>query len=86
MRRLPATEVEDLLEILTRRYEVGATVISSNRPIEDWGQVLGDIAAAGAILDRFLHQAEIVQLEGKSYRMHHRQQRCSATNLTAKAG
>jgi DNA replication protein DnaC len=77
MRRLPPTAAEDLLEIFTRRYEVGATVLSSNRPIEDWGHVLGDTAAAGAMLDRFLHHAEIVQLQGKSYRMHDRQRRRS---------
>lgn len=74
MRRLPPTAAEDLLEIFTRRYEVGATVVSSNRPIEDWGQVLGDTAAVGAMLDRFLHHAEIVQLNGKSHRMHDRRQ------------
>jgi DNA replication protein DnaC len=86
MRKLPATAAEDLLEILTRRYEVGATVITSNRPIEDWGQMLGDTAAAGAMLDRFLHHAEIVQLKGKSYRMHDRQRsRRSARDLTAEA-
>ena len=86
MRKLPATAAEDLLEILTRRYEVGATVITSNRPIEDWGQMLGDTAAAGAMLDRFLHHAEIVQLKGKSYRMHDRQKsRRSGSHLTAEA-
>ena len=87
MRRLPPTAAEDLLEILTRRYETGATVISSNRPIEDWGQLLGDTAAAGAMLDRFLHHAEIVQLKGRSYRMHDRQRRRSqGDELTTMAG
>lgn len=79
MRRLPPTAAEDLLEIFTRRYEVGATLLSSNRPIEDWGQVLGDTAAVGAMLDRFLHHAEILQLKGKSYRMHDRQRRKGLT-------
>lgn len=84
MRKLPATAAEDLLEVLTRRYEIGATVISSNRPIEDWGVVLGDTAAAGAMLDRFLHHAEIVLLKGKSYRMYDRQQqRRRSPDLTA---
>ena len=83
MRRLPPTAAEDLLEILTRRYEVGATVISSNRPLDDWGEILGDTAAAGAMLDRFLHHAEIIQLKGRSYRMHDRQRHRSApTDLT----
>jgi DNA replication protein DnaC len=46
-----------------------------NRPLEDWGQVLGDAAAAGAILDRFLHYAEVIQITGKSYRLHSRERR-----------
>ena len=82
MRRLPTTAAEDLLEVFTRRYEVGATVVSSNRPIEDWGQLLGDTAATGAMLDRFLHHADVVHLQDKSYRMHDRQQRRSPEDLT----
>ena len=73
MRRLPSTAAEDLLEMFARRYEKGAIVLTTNRPLEDWGQVLGDTAAAGAILDRFLHHAEIIRLQGRSYRMHERQ-------------
>lgn len=61
--------VEDLLEIFVRRYEKGSIILTTNRPLEDWGQVLGDTATAGAILDRFLHHAEVVQLKGRSYRM-----------------
>lgn len=75
MRRLPPTAAEDLLEVFTRRYETAATILTTNRPVEDWGQILGDNAAAGAILDRFLHHAEIIRLQGRSYRMHDRQQR-----------
>ena len=74
MKRLPPTAAEDLLEIVVRRYEKGAIVITSNRPLEDWGQVLGDTAAAGAILDRFLHHAEVIRLQGKSYRMFNRRE------------
>lgn len=74
-RTLPANAAEDLLEIFTRRYETGATILSSNRPIEDFGTVLGDNVAAGVLLDRFLHHAEIVQLQGRSYRIHDRQRR-----------
>jgi len=75
MRRLPPTAAEDLLEVFTRRYEQGAIILTTNRPLEDWGQVLGDTAAAGAILDRFLHHAEVIRLMGRSYRMYERQQR-----------
>jgi DNA replication protein DnaC len=74
MRHLPPTAAEDLLEVFVRRYEKGAIIVTSNRPLEDWGKVLGDTAAAGAILDRFLHHAEIIKLEGRSYRMYDRKE------------
>lgn len=75
MRQLPRSAAEDLLEVVTRRYERGAIILTSNRPLEDWGKILGDTAAAGAILDRFLHHADVLTLGPKSYRMHERQQR-----------
>ncbi len=74
MRHLPPTAAEDLLEVFIRRYEKGAIIVTSNRPLEDWGKVLGDTAAAGAILDRFLHHATSIKLEGRSYRMHDRKE------------
>jgi DNA replication protein DnaC len=74
MRRLPPTAAEDLLEVFVRRYEKGAIILTTNRPLEDWGQVLGDTATAGAILDRFLHHAEVVQLQGRSHRMQNRRE------------
>lgn len=74
MKRLPPTAAEDLLEVFVRRYEKGAIILTTNRPMEDWGQVLGDTAAAGAILDRFLHHAEVIRLQGRSYRMHNRRE------------
>lgn len=83
MRRLPPTAAEDLLEVFTRRYESGAILVSSNRPVEDWGQVLSDTAAAGALLDRFLHHAEIIRLQGRSWRVHDRQQRRRSTSSDA---
>ena len=81
--QVPPTAAEDLLEVVTRRYEVGATIFTSNRPIEDWGTVLGDTAAAGALLDRFLHHAEIIKITGKSFRMHDRRRSRSPAALTA---
>jgi len=74
MKRLPPTAGEDLLEIFMRRYEKGVVILTTNRPLEDWGQVLGDTAAAGAILDRFLHHAKVIRLQGRSYRMHNRRE------------
>jgi DNA replication protein DnaC len=45
MRKLPLTAAEDLLEIVMRRYERASTLLTSNRPVEDWGKLLGDVAA-----------------------------------------
>jgi len=81
MRRLPATAAEDLLEIFMRRYEKGAIIVTSNRPVEDWGKILGDNTAAGVILDRFLHHAEIIKLDGKSYRMHDRREQLKQVSI-----
>jgi len=72
MKRLGPNAAEDLLEIFIRRHEKASTIITTNRPTEDWGQLLGDVPATTAILDRFLAHAEIIQMQGKSYRLHHR--------------
>jgi DNA replication protein DnaC len=69
MKQLPKRSGEYLFEIILRRYETRSTVMTSNRPLEDWGKLLGDVASATAILDRFLHHAEVVQITGKSYRL-----------------
>ena len=68
MRKLPATAAEDLLEIVMRRYERTSTVLTSNRPVEDWGKLLGDAAAVTAMLDRLLHHAHIVKCGPRSWR------------------
>jgi len=57
MRKLPHTAAEDLLEVIMRRYERASTRLTSNRPIDDWGTLLGDTAAVTALLDRLLHEA-----------------------------
>ena len=69
MKQLPKRSGEYLFEIIMRRYENRSTVMTSNRPIEDWGKLIGDVPSATAILDRFLHHAEVITLTGKSYRL-----------------
>jgi DNA replication protein DnaC len=81
IKQLPPKSGELLFEIIMRRYEIRATLMTSNRPIEDWGKLLGDVPAATAILDRFLHHAEIVQITGKSYRLKDRAARTSPSML-----
>ena len=66
---LPKRSGEYLFEIIMRRYETKSTIMTSNRPLEDWGKLIGDVPSATAILDRFLHHAEIVTITGRSYRL-----------------
>ena len=68
MRKLPQTAAEDLLEIVMRRYERASTLLTSNRPVEDWGKLLGDTAAVGSMLDRLLHHGHVVKFGPRSWR------------------
>src|SRR6516162_2986872 len=77
MKQLPKRSGEYLFEIVMRRYEKRSTMMTSNRPLEDWGKLIGDVPAATAILDRFLHHAEIIQITGKSYRLRHQGRQAS---------
>jgi len=69
MKQLPKRSGEYLFEIIMRRYEVRSTMMTSNRPLEDWGKLIGDVPSATAILDRFLHHAEVITITGRSYRL-----------------
>jgi DNA replication protein DnaC len=69
MKNLPRKSGEILFEIIMRRYENRSTIMTSNRPIEEWGKLLGDVPSATAILDRFLHHATIIAINGRSYRL-----------------
>jgi DNA replication protein DnaC len=66
---LPPKSGEILLEIILRRYENRSTLMTSNRPIEEWGKLLSDVPAASAILDRLLHHADVIAITGRSYRL-----------------
>jgi DNA replication protein DnaC len=68
MRKLPLTAAEELLEIIMRRYERASTLLTSNRPVEDWGKLLGDAAATSAMLDRLLHHGHLLKCGPKSWR------------------
>jgi DNA replication protein DnaC len=69
LKQLPKRSGEYLFEIIMRRHELRSTLMTSNRPLEDWGKLIGDVPAATAILDRLLANAEILQITGKSYRL-----------------
>lgn len=75
MRKLPLTAAEDLLEVIMRRYERASTIVTSNRPVDDWGKLLGDAAAVSAMLDRLLHHGHLLKCGPRSWR--------TKTDLTA---
>jgi DNA replication protein DnaC len=79
MKQLPKRSGEYLFEIILRRYETRATMMTSNRPLDDWGKLLGDVPSATAILDRFLHHAATITITGKSYRL--RQQAAQSVTI-----
>jgi DNA replication protein DnaC len=68
MRKLAYTAAEDLLELIMRRYERASTLLTSNRPVDDWGKLLGDTAAVTALLDRLLHHAHVLKCGPRSWR------------------
>ena len=70
MRKLPPTAAEDLLELVMRRYERASTLFTSNRPVDDWGKLLGDSAAVSAMLDRLLHHGHVLKCGPRSWRTH----------------
>jgi DNA replication protein DnaC len=58
-----------LFQLVNRRYESRSTIVTSNRPVRDWGLILGDSTAATAILDRLLHHSCVLTINGDSYRL-----------------
>ena len=69
MKQLPKRSGEYLFEIIMRRHELRSTMMTTNRPLEDWGKLIGDVPSASAILDRFLQSAEVLKITGRSYRL-----------------
>lgn len=69
MKELGRPAGETLLEIIMRRHGLRSTLMTTNRPLDDWGKLLGDTATASAILDRLLGAAELIIIKGRSYRL-----------------
>lgn len=67
-KKIPTEFIDGVFEVIRKRYETGSIIITSNRNFEDWGNIFGDIVMASAIIDRIVHHAEIVKIEGDSYR------------------
>ncbi len=58
-------------QLMSRRYEHAATVLTSNESFDQWGEVFGDDVMASALIDRLVHHCHIVNIRGNSYRMRH---------------
>jgi DNA replication protein DnaC len=69
LRRLPPNAGDELADVLMSRYEKSSVVITSNRGVEDWGKLLGDVVVVAPLLDRIMHHGRLLKFEGKSYRL-----------------
>ena len=66
---MPAEAASHFFQVVSRRYEHGSIVLTTNRHIADWGAIFDDTTVAAAILDRLLHHATVLSINGDSYRM-----------------
>ncbi len=69
LRELPLNAGEKLADVLMSRYEKFSTILTSNRPIEDWSKLLGDVVVVAPLLDRLMHRGNLLKFEGKSWRL-----------------
>jgi DNA replication protein DnaC len=69
LRKLPANAGDELADVLMSRYEKLSTLITSNRPIEDWPKLLGDVVLVTPLLDRLMHRGHLLKFDGKSWRL-----------------
>ena len=69
LRRLPDNAGDELADVLMSRYEKHATLITSNRPVEAWARLLGDVVPVTPLPDRLMHHAHLLRFEGKSWRL-----------------
>ena len=69
LRRLPENACDELIEIIMNRHEKSSTIITSNRPVDDWGKLLGDVVSVAPMLDRLMHHGHLLKFEGKSWRL-----------------
>ena len=83
LRKLPASAGDELADVLMSRYEKASTVITSNRPFEDWARLLGDVVVVTPLLDRLMHHGHLLKFEGKSWRLKEAAARVAKRGSTA---
>ena len=77
------TEATAFFQVVNRRYEIGnTTIVTTNRGLPEWGDILGDPVVAAAILDRLMHKAVVFNIKGPSWRMKEHQALTTATSQT----
>jgi DNA replication protein DnaC len=69
LRKLPSNAGDELADVLMSRYEKFSTVITSNRMLDDWAKLLGDVVVVAPLLDRLMHHGHLLKFEGKSWRL-----------------
>jgi DNA replication protein DnaC len=67
-KKFPQYAADDFFEVISKRYEAGSLIITTNKPFEEWSTIFGDSILAGAILDRIVHHSMIFTIKGPSYR------------------
>jgi DNA replication protein DnaC len=72
---LPAEAASALFQVINQRYLKTSIVLTTNRPVGAWGEILGDTTVAAAMLDRLLHRSVVINIDGDSYRMRQHQAR-----------
>ena len=77
---LSKTGAELLFELISQRYERGATLITSNLPFDEWTEIFGSERLTGALLDRLTHHVNILEMNGDSYRLSQSRTRAAKAN------
>jgi DNA replication protein DnaC len=83
LRKLPPHAGDELADVIMSRYEKSSTLITSNREIEDWGKLLGDLVIVTPLLDRLMHHGNLLKFVGKSWRLKESAERLAKARQTA---
>ena len=67
-KKLPNYSADDFFEVISRRYEKGSVIITTNKSLEQWGEIFFDSVLSSAIIDRVVHHGTVVKINGPSYR------------------
>ena len=75
LKKLSQNNIDDFYEIISKRYETGSIIVTSNKKFDEWAKIFYDPVLATAILDRFIHHCNFIVIDGESYRMKQRQEK-----------